>query len=259
MSSIKRKKTKQYYVNQHKKNKGDHKTLQVGMKGYLCSCNNREKECLREAYNLLNKYYDVIRTKTDKEEIKEEVEDELKAEIEVLKSLTTARFQAIDSGAKNLIFVKANVENHEEIIELLVKDLKETKMAQTRYLLRIVPIETVCKATVEDIKNHIGPFLDKHFIETSKTFGIIFNSRNNNSLSKDEVIKQVAEMVHERNVANKVNLLHAEISIIIEVIKGYALLSIIPYYIEHKKYHTLKLCEEQAVTVTRESKESKLN
>lgn len=32
--------------------------LEAGLKGFLCTCNFREKECVRESYNLLNEYAD---------------------------------------------------------------------------------------------------------------------------------------------------------------------------------------------------------
>ena len=34
--------------------------LDVGMKGFLITCNNREREAVREAYNLLNEYADQL-------------------------------------------------------------------------------------------------------------------------------------------------------------------------------------------------------
>lgn len=34
------------------------KNLEVGMKGFLCTCNIHERDCVREAYNILNEYYE---------------------------------------------------------------------------------------------------------------------------------------------------------------------------------------------------------
>lgn len=34
--------------------------LAPGMKGFLCTCNFREKDCVKESYNILNEYADEI-------------------------------------------------------------------------------------------------------------------------------------------------------------------------------------------------------
>ena len=52
-----KKKRKNYFsskTNPNKKRKNF--VLECGMKGFLCTTNFREKECVREAYNLLNEY-----------------------------------------------------------------------------------------------------------------------------------------------------------------------------------------------------------
>ena len=34
--------------------------LETGMKGFFCTCNFHEKDCIKEAYNLLNEYADKV-------------------------------------------------------------------------------------------------------------------------------------------------------------------------------------------------------
>lgn len=56
-----RKKRKNYFSNQGKEQKRRKRLiLECGMKGFFCTCNFREKDCVREAYNLLNEYADKI-------------------------------------------------------------------------------------------------------------------------------------------------------------------------------------------------------
>ena len=52
----KKRKQKQYYVNQAKRAKFEKRKLHPGLRGFLCTTNNKERECVREAYNLLNEY-----------------------------------------------------------------------------------------------------------------------------------------------------------------------------------------------------------
>ena len=49
-----KKRRKDYYIRCAKAAKKQHLKLQEGLRGFLVTCNNREREALREAYNLLN-------------------------------------------------------------------------------------------------------------------------------------------------------------------------------------------------------------
>ena len=55
------KRKKSYYVQSYNK-KGASRlhALEPGMRGFLITCNNREREAVREAYNLLNEYADQL-------------------------------------------------------------------------------------------------------------------------------------------------------------------------------------------------------
>ena len=100
-----------------------------GHQGFLLTSNNREKDSIREAYNLLNEYADTLygRVSKDKavdgtvkkEEEEEgdngtEIEDELKKEMEDLKKeavSTEKRFQSVQTGVKSCCFIKTTVKS----------------------------------------------------------------------------------------------------------------------------------------------------
>lgn len=55
----KHKRQKNYYLNSAKRQKQQHNhVLRSGLKGFLCTCNFHERDCVREAYNLLNQFAD---------------------------------------------------------------------------------------------------------------------------------------------------------------------------------------------------------
>lgn len=63
-----KKKRKNYFSNHgndHKRRK--RLSLEIGMRGFLCTCNFREKDCVREAYNLLEEYADKISVLDDEQ------------------------------------------------------------------------------------------------------------------------------------------------------------------------------------------------
>lgn len=249
MSSLKSgRKQKPNYFRRPQKNRRH--ALEPNLKGFLCSCNNNEKECIREAYNLLNRYTDVSETETTESNENlnvpkqpEDIEDNLAQEIADLKSQQVRKFQVMDSGAKNFLFIRTTLEDPVKLAEKIMIDLQESKQKKTRFLLRLVPVEMTCKAYIKDIEKAIEPILEKYFKTEARTFSIIFNHRNNDNLSKDELIKVVADKVTSLRADHKVNLKEAELSIIIEIIRNIALLSVVPNFFKFKKYNLHSICE----------------
>lgn len=61
-----------------------------------------------------------------------------------------------------------------ELVTKIITDLYNTKQQRTRYLLRLLPIEVVCKANMSDIKSKADIMLEKYFAQEPKTFSIVF-------------------------------------------------------------------------------------
>lgn len=252
-SSQKRKKS--YYFNPKKRKEYN---LEPGLKGFLCFCNFREKDCLREAMNLLEEYNNKLTSitsnathETKKSEINEassddEIEDALSKEIEEVKNITSRKklFQVVESGAKNILFIRSTVDDPVKIAYSIIRHIAETKEQKTRFLLRLIPVEKTCKANLHDIKENIDVLVEKYFNDESKTFSVVYNHRNNNSLNRDEVIKEIAAIVDSKNKTHSVNLKQPQLAIIVEVIRGMCLLSVVPDYIKFKKYNLHQLCEK---------------
>lgn len=248
MSQIHKSKYKMFY---HKK-----ANIDINLKGFLCSCNNREKECIREAYNLLNKYAELLYSNVENnskplnnEELS--IEDELKMEISGLKS--EKRFQQVESGAKNVLFIKTTLENPVEFAHKIVADIKSNGTHQARFLIRLVPIEVTCKAYVKDISTAFKPLAQKYFKDTPTTYSIVYNHRNNNNIKRIELVQAVGVIVTETNSENKVDLKNANVSIVIEVIKGIALIGVVPDFIKYKKYNLISIVEQDNLTNTLEN------
>lgn len=247
MSKVQKPRYRQHY----KKNANKKFNLDINLKGFLCSCNNREKDCIREAYNILNKYADILwpekpqTSENNPEDSKnDEIEDELQKELEQLKAnKDKKRFQVVDSGAKNFLFIQTTVDEPVKLAENILNDIYETKGQETKFLLRLIPVEVTCKAYVKDIEQSFEQLCEKYFSSGPKTFSIVFNHRNNNSVSRDDVIKNIADMVskkgEEKKLEHKVDLKNADISIVIEIIRGFAFLAVVPNFIKFKKYNLL--------------------
>ncbi|CAG9854120.1 unnamed protein product [Phyllotreta striolata] len=219
----------------------------VNLKGFLCSCNNREKDCIREAYNLLNKYADKLypteATTNENEADEGDIEKALTNELLSIRN-RKKRFQQVESGANNFLFIKTTLDDPVKLAHSIVCELKSTGVQQTKFLIRLVPIEVTCKAYIKDICAAFKPLAERYFKENPTTFSVVYNHRNNNNLNRDEVIKAVAETVFQVNAANKVDLKVPNVSVIVEVIKGIALLGVVPEFVNYKKYNLLAITDD---------------
>lgn len=224
------------------------KFMQVGQRGFLVTCNFREKECIKESYNLFNNYYDEpekpASPKSDgEEEEQDDIATQLANEIKASKAdARKCRFQALDTQTANCIFIEANIEDPLGLGVKIVRDIASSKVAKTRFLLRLLPVEIVCRANLVDMMNVAESLFDKHFLGAPKTYAIMFNRRYNNDINRDSVIKEFAEIIQAKNGKNRVDLKSPEFSVIVEVIKGFCCLSVVPDYLALKKYNLVELC-----------------
>lgn len=267
------KKKRNYYstiANNHKKRR--QLTLESGMTGFLCTCNFRQKDCVRDAYKILTEFSDenVKPNRMKDPEPEDQVEasreavdddnehnssenddddittalsreiNELKAEYS--KPIADRKFQVVDTGAKNVIFIRSTLPNPLELVTKILVELDTTKKQRTRFLLRLLPVEAVCRANMTDINAKAGPLLEKYFAQEPKTFSIVFSRRSNNNIVREEIIEDIAEIITRMNPGNKADLKNPEIAVVIEVIRGHCLISIAPNYYKYKKYNLLEIC-----------------
>ncbi|XP_043666569.1 THUMP domain-containing protein 1 homolog [Vespula pensylvanica] len=267
-------KRKKYYFPNKDSNqkKRRHLTLETGMTGFLCTCNFREKDCVRDAYKLLNEFADEIyglnndkisticakedsvvnelqspendqQNNSDEEDISTALSKEinqLKAESE--KPIASRRFQVVYTGVKNVVFIKSTLSNPLELVSHIIKELDRTKQQRSRFLLRLLPIEVVCKAYMNDIKSTASVIFEKYFSQEPKTYSIVFNRHSNDSINREEIINDLAEIIKKKNPGNRANLKNPELAVVVEVIRGTCLISVAPDYYKYRKYNLLEIC-----------------
>nr|CAG4652271.1 EOG090X0GPG [Triops cancriformis] len=251
-----KRKAKAYYIQSAKQQKRAFYKLDSGQKGFLCTCNNREKECVREAYNLLNEYADKLygpenkaeaREKAKQEGEEEDIAEALAKEVNSFKEQASTRaerrFRSVDSGANNCIFIKTTLENPTKVVDSILNDIQTSGQQKSRFLIRLLPIEATCKANIDDIKRSVEPLLETHF-QNVKTFSVLFRVRNNNQMKRDDVIAAVAQMITKRFPDIRPNLNDPEKSITIEIIQTYACLGVVSRYFDFAKYNLVELAQK---------------
>ncbi|XP_004691787.1 PREDICTED: THUMP domain-containing protein 1 [Condylura cristata] len=225
--------------------------LEPGLQGILITCNMNERKCVEEAYSLLNEYGDDMygpekfidhdQQPSESKEEDDDVESALKKEVGDIKASTELRlrrFQSVESGANNVVFIRTLGIEPEKLVHHILQDMHRTKKKKTRVILRMLPITGTCKAFLEDMKKYAETFLEPWFKAPNKgTFQIVYKCRNNSHLNREEVIKELAGIVGSLNSENKVDLTNPQYTVVVEIIKAVCCLSVLKDYMLFRKYN----------------------
>ncbi|KAM7149652.1 THUMP domain-containing protein 1 [Molossus nigricans] len=249
-----KRKSKAQYVQAKRARRGDGggpRQLEPGLQGILITCNMNERKCVEEAYSLLNEYGDDLygpEQFTDKDQQPsgsegedDDVEAALKKEVGDIKASTERRlrrFQSVESGANNVVFIRTLGIEPEKLVHHILQDVYKTKKKKTRVILRMLPISGTCKAFLDDMKKYAETFLEPWFKAPNKgTFQIVYKARNNSHVNREEVIKELAGIVGSLNVENKVDLTNPQYTVVVEIIKAVCCLSVVRDYVLFRKYN----------------------
>ncbi|XP_034044752.1 THUMP domain-containing protein 1 [Thalassophryne amazonica] len=258
----KKRKKKRYAGAQHSKRWKGSRELEVGMQGVLISCNMNERKATAEAYNLLGEYADKLygpeklqnKDGSSSEENEsgedEDVDVALKKEVAQMKASGVKqerRFQALDSGANNVIFIRTQNLEADKLVHHILSDLHTTKKKKTRVVLRMLPVTGTCKAFPEDMMKYLTAFLEPWFkTPNCATYQIVFKARNSSHNNREEAIKSIAGLVGQMNPKNKVDLTNPELTIIVEIIKAVCCVSVVKDFNHFRKYNVQEVVKENA-------------
>ncbi|KAG9349842.1 hypothetical protein JZ751_026195 [Albula glossodonta] len=171
----------------------------------------------------------------------DDAEAALKKEVKQIRSSTQKRerrFQALDSGANNVVFIRTQHLDPDKLVHHILQDLHKTKKKKSRVILRMLPVSGTCKAFMEDMEKYLQSFLEPWFKAPNQgTFQIVFKARNSSHNKRDEVINALAGLVGKMNPRNKVDLTNPEYTIIIEVIKAVCCVSVVRDYMLLRKFN----------------------
>ncbi|XP_059180874.1 THUMP domain-containing protein 1 [Centropristis striata] len=258
-NDAKKRSKKRYAAGHHNKRWKGSRELEVGMQGILITCNMNERKCTAEAFNLLNEYADKLcgpekfqdnngSSSEDEEAEEEDVDVALKKEVAQLKASGAKqerRFQALESGANNVIFIKTKNLEADKLVHHILSDLHTTKKKKSRVILRMLPVTGTCKAFQDDMVKYLTTFLEPWFkTPNCATYQIAFKARNSSHNKRDEIIKSIAGLVGKLNPKNKVDLTNPELTIIVEVIKAVCCLSVVKDYTLYRKYNVQEVVKE---------------
>ena len=106
----------------------------------------------------------------------------------------------------------------------------------------MLPVQIVCKAYMDDLEATFRELAPKHFPAGEYTsFQIVFKSRYNGNIHRDDVIKLLADMVVECNSLSVVDLTNPKCTIVVEVIKNKICLGFLKDFALYKKYNLIEV------------------
>lgn len=239
-----KKRKKNYYCDMSKKrHKGGLDKVGAGMKGFLVTFERNEFHATKDCYGLLNEYADKLWGPEKKDEgIVKDVEDELADELKELRESSNLprRFKKMSTEVVGNFFVSTTVDEPGRLTTAIFTDLKERQSQRSRFLLRLLPVQLTCKANTEAIQKAVKTVLSM-YEDDDRTFLVAKKVRHNDDLSRASLLTDVVEAVRAAKPKWIGELRQPELVIMLDVQKTTCFVSVLPNYLEFKKYNLLEV------------------
>uniref|UniRef100_A0A9I9D9R9 THUMP domain-containing protein n=1 Tax=Cucumis melo TaxID=3656 RepID=A0A9I9D9R9_CUCME len=184
-------------------------------------------------------------SKSNIKEKEKSIDQLIEAELQELGDKTKRRFFNLDSGCNGVVFIQMRKNDGEPgpkaVVQHMMTSIASTRKHISRFILRILPIEVACYASVEEITRAIKPLIEKNFpIESQNAvkFAVLYEARANTGIDRATIINTVAKAVPE---PHKVDLNNPEKTIVVEIVKTICLIGVVEKYKEFSKYNLRQL------------------
>jgi len=227
--------------------------LGPGLKGYLISCNNPERnsrEATMEAYRILNEYADLkygpeMKEPEDDDENEEiNLEDALKKEVSDIKESNSKgaarRFQRYKCKIKSCIFIQTALADPNELLESIYEDLIATQIRKTKVCLRFLPVTRTCYASTEKMieagKEVCKPIFVEQAEERIIRFCFMWQVTANSSLNRDDVVLELCRYVNSKQ-EHITEYTDPELAVHLRVVGNTCCISVLKNFVRYCKYN----------------------
>ena len=247
-----------------KKKKSNEINLNEEMKGFLIFTDkHREKNCIRDAYNILNdvaeKLYPNIDNNESNMNLNEEINiknnntnisSKIEEEIQKLKKNKNI-FYSIDTRCAAIVFIKIEQEYMEqispkEIVNYIINEVINTQKLLSKCISKFYPIEICTKYNFDILKKKVDELVKKYFsenIEKTKTWKIELRVRNNNSVNKKEIMNYIFNKINRDKYI--VEYKKPELTFFVEISCNLMCLSVLEKFSEYKSYNLQSLAKTE--------------
>ena len=260
INKSKDKKEKQNKKNNHDLNSNDE------LKGFLIFTDkHREKNCIRDAYNILNDvteklYPNLIDSNKSEINLNEEINiknnintnisSKIEEEIKNLKRNKNI-FTSINTRCAATVFIKieeeySNLISPKEIVNYIINEVINTKKLLSKCISKFYPVEICMKYNLDNFKEKVEELVKKYFdenIENKKTWKIELRIRNNNSVNKKEIMNFIFNKINRDKYI--VDYKKPELTFFVEISCNLMCLSVLEKFSEYKYYNIQSLAKTE--------------
>eukprot|EP00127_Corallochytrium_limacisporum_P003075 Clim_evm4s146 gene=Clim_evmTU4s146 len=221
----------------------------------------KEKNSRREAFHILDKYYNQFHTDSVNDQDKEnatndvrkvdDLEAAIAAEIDDFKERKPKerRWRWIDIGVRGIQYIKGP-ENLEPtaFIHRTLTEIKNTRYIESRFIMRFIPIQLVCSG--EEVEKGVKELIDTHFKSfphldpaARREFGLEYKKSNHTGHLHDKVLDAIKREMQGLNKENTLNFRSTEFVFYVHAIKGWLCMTILTDYTNLAKYNMQSLSD----------------
>lgn len=238
----KKRKGKLAYYGAKKFKNNSYGSLDLNQKGFIVTCNNREKEALFECYNILNRLKPLNKQPEANNEISENVDDDLKQELEELKS--EQAFKQMKTKCKNIIFVKLKDEHDpNDLMNYIFSTIQTDQTINCRFICKMIPILKTVNVSKKCIVDGLEELL-KLDQDDDVTFRVELIRRNNSKIVRDDLINDIGQLVKTVKPSWKVELKNPKKTIYIDILNKISCLTILDDFNARNKYNLNLFCQK---------------
>ncbi|KDN34851.1 hypothetical protein RSAG8_12083, partial [Rhizoctonia solani AG-8 WAC10335] len=133
-----------------------------------------------------------------------------------------------------------------EVVLQHMEQVSQTGVSGTRALVRLVPASGICAANIPAVTSLATELFNKAFAGEGvepKKYKIELRTRSHKVLTRDEVIKAIAQCVPS-DKGHTVDLTNQDTTILVELFKGICTISVVPDYEKYKRFNVVQIVQE---------------
>ena len=223
------------------------------MSGFLIFTDkNKEKNAVRDAYNILNdkleEIYPMLKNEQNETDNNPNTNNDNNTTDNIdkeLKSLQNKKkyFFNFNTNCKGVVFIKVdkeytNIISPLTIVSNIFEEINESKETISKAISKFIPIEYAFKAKFDIFKEKSKELITKYFINESNdkiSWKVEIRIRNNNSINKNEYMDYIISLIDKEKFYVNYKLPHY--TVLIEITNDLCCLSVLQKYAEFKCYN----------------------
>ncbi|KAI9310364.1 hypothetical protein BX666DRAFT_1840489, partial [Dichotomocladium elegans] len=222
-----KKRAKSYHCAKERVKHYDKFSIRPNMTGIMVTCTrSKEQRAAKEVIDMFEEYATSMypNAASDDDDDEDDIEASIQKEVTELKKGKKKKFVNISTNTDCLLFIETrNPIEPVPFVHHILTDLKETRQKKTRFVSRLLPVQTTCHANLPAIEQAAKLVLAPTFHQanddgsrTHKTYAVVARIRNCDKMERMSVIETIASVVGKDHT---VDLTNPEVTIIAEIMQ----------------------------------------